>query len=101
MGREIGDRIGAVVSASNGKAVIFGYGTYQGESVPPPDVIGPMGISPHEIGLSNPKLALDNGETVYGCECWWGSEEAVREQLKDHEIEIIKPSDYRNRNSEG
>lgn len=25
-----------------------------------------------ELGHKNPKIKLDTGEVVWGCECWWG-----------------------------
>lgn len=31
--------------------------------------------------MPNPRLGLDNGHIVYGCECWWGGEEAIRRHL--------------------
>lgn len=92
---EIGDRVGAVLSAANGKAKFFGYGTYQGEHVPPEDVRGPFGVRPHEIKLTNPKIVLDNGETVWGCECWWGDEKTVKEQLENTELEMISATEFR------
>lgn len=77
MTRTVGDRIGAILGAGEGKIVKFlGYGVYEGEEIPPKDVGG------FNIGFSNPKLKLDNGEITWGCECWWGSEKGIKEKLE-------------------
>lgn len=77
-GREIGCRVGAMRSRDAKKAYIFGYGTYEGDFMD-----GPM------KGMANPKLKLDNGDIVWGCECWWGSEENMKKELGDVEVEIV------------
>lgn len=93
---EINERVGAVASRIGNKAVIFGYGIYEGNKIPDTDDVTFFGQSLKQIGLSNPCILLDSGERVYGCECWWGAEDKVKENLKDCEIEIITPSQYRN-----
>ena len=30
----------------------------------------------------NPRLKLDNGEVVWGCECWWGSEAKIKDMVE-------------------
>ena len=55
----------------------YGVGTYQGETVPGEGVAGFMGQILREGGITNPTILLDSGETIYGCECWWGSFEVV------------------------
>lgn len=32
--------------------------------------------------LTNPCILLDSGKTVWGMECWWGDEEAVKQRLE-------------------
>lgn len=72
---EVGMRIGALVSAGDGVVRLLGYGTYDGDEIPPADIGG------FNIGWPNPKLTLDSGEVVWGCECWWGSEEEMQAQV--------------------
>lgn len=31
-------------------------------------------VSNPAVRPSNPKIILDDGEVVWGCECWWGPE---------------------------
>lgn len=80
MARKIGDRVGAMLSANNTQVHLIGYGTYQGDHIPPDDIGG------FNIGLANPKLVMDDGTVVWGCECWWGSETAVRSKIGGREV---------------
>lgn len=83
---EVGDRVGALISATDGKVEFLGYGEYVGEEVPPPDSLG-FGEILNDVDRENPKLELDNGETVYGCECWWGYEDKVKKRLEEYKDE--------------
>jgi len=83
LAREIGERVGAILSATSEGVVNFlGYGTYDGEHVPPPDVCPDR----HELKITNPRITLDSGETVWGMQCWWGSEEGIRKQIELYDI---------------
>jgi hypothetical protein len=75
---KIGDRVGALLSTDRDARVVelLGYGVYEGAEVPPDSVGG------FNIGLSNPKLRLDSGKVVWGCECWWGPELQVSRNVK-------------------
>jgi len=55
----------------------FGFGEYVGDEVPPPE-INPI----LNIGRPNPKIVLDNGKVVWGCECWWGPEAKIHKMLE-------------------
>lgn len=57
-----------------------------GDTVPPENVGG------FNFGNPNPTLKLDSGITVYGCECWWGQEKAVKNSLMGKEINIVEPT---------
>lgn len=76
---KIGDRIGAVLSADESTVKLLGYGTYVGDEVPP------TGLA-HDMNLPSPNLQLENGRTVWGFQCWWGSEEAVKKMIGDRKI---------------
>jgi hypothetical protein len=76
---KVGDRIGAILGTTDDKVVRYlGVGTYQGEHIPPEDVGG------FNMGFPNPKLVLDNGDVVWGCECWWGSESGIKSKLEQY-----------------
>jgi hypothetical protein len=70
---QVGERVLALMDASGDTARVFGYGTYMGDEVP----IGAAGCFGPEMAaanMTNPKIMLDNGKVVWGCECWWGPE---------------------------
>jgi hypothetical protein len=92
---KIGDRVGAILSSSGNDVLFFGYGVYEGNKVPPPEVTGWLADTCREIGHENPCILLDSGKRVYGCECWWGSEEEVQKRLFERNIEIVDIDSYR------
>jgi len=99
---QIGDRVGAVLYADEKKVGLLGYGVYEGTAKPP---FGPFGTSREEYeGIIAqmkssgelpadaedpfvvPKITLDNGEVVWGPECWWGAEDKIKAMIGDREI---------------
>jgi len=76
-----GDRVGAILSIENGQIKFLGYGIYVGKEIPPPGIKF-LGMDYNQFGLENPKIILDNGDIVWGCQCWWGSEKAIRDTLE-------------------
>ena len=76
---DIGQRVGAIASADEKTVHFFGYGTYQGDFEHP------------DLGFPNPKIMLDSGRAVWGCECWWGPEEKVKAFIGDREIMVKLP----------
>jgi hypothetical protein len=81
-------RVGAMSNSDNDEVVLFGYGEYVGDEVPPPEIIF-MGLSLNEMNHKNPKIVLDNGKVVWGCECWWGSEEKVKASIGGRVVRIV------------
>ena len=71
--------MGAIFGASPDSVEFLGYGVYDGDFIPN----GAGGIGPVcvEIGKTNPRITLDNGKVVWGCECWWGPEEHIKAVL--------------------
>ena len=91
--REIGDRVGALMKGEKGTVWVFGYGTYQGDQVPDP-ALGVRFLG-GEMDHPNPCILLDSGKQVFGCECWWGPEEATRERYKDLKWVLVSIDDLR------
>lgn len=110
-----GSRVFAVLSANDTTVSLLGFGTYVGDEVPPT----PVGMyalfaetweewdngidalkTPHITGLrpTNCKIVLDDGEVVWGAECWWGPEETYatfrgdRTETRASIIEVRKAS---------
>ena len=72
-----GDRVGAILSTGKYVVRFLGYGVYDGDYVP--DVSWMK-----EADITNPKLIMDNGNIVWGYQCWWSSEEKIKRILKGY-----------------
>ncbi len=79
-------RILAILNAEDTFVNVLGYGEYLGEEIHP------------EYNFSTPKIVLDNGDIIWGCECWWGDVEEMEKRFFDgkREIRSVKIDDYRN-----
>lgn len=86
---EIGERVGAISHATEDTVYLLGFGVYEGDHVPPPEAGG------FNLGIANPRIKLDNGKTVYGCECWWGSEERIKSTFGTRKIVEVDIDDAR------
>jgi hypothetical protein len=64
-------RVLAIRDANKTEINIYGYGKYEGDE--PCPMMG---------GIRNPKIVLDNGDVVWGCECWWGDVEKAEQELQ-------------------
>ncbi len=80
---EVGSRVSALVSTDpdRTRAYVLGAGVYVGEEVPPPGIGEYGGMKPHEDQTKFPKIQLDSGAVVYGCECHWGLPEDIQLRL--------------------
>ena len=76
MTREVGARIGAILGSDDKTVKLLGYGVYEGDFVPPETTGG------FNTGRPNPRLKLDSGKVVWGCECWWGSEAKMKSEIE-------------------
>ena len=79
---EIGSRVFAVRNADNETVYMFGRGVYEGRKEG-----GPMG------GFPNPKILLDDGNVVWGCECWWGRADREDEYIGGRKVEMVPVPD--------
>ena len=84
MSRQIGDRVGAIRSADKDTVYLFGYGVYEGDHELPEE----LALYP---GMTNPRMKLDDGTTVFGIESWWGSEKKIRESIGSRAVVVVKP----------
>jgi hypothetical protein len=75
MDNQIGDRVGAILSATKDRIELLGYGVYMGDEIPPESAGG------FNLGFPNPKIQLDSGDIVWGCECWWGPQETIEARV--------------------
>ena len=97
--RVVGSRVAAVSHGTGDEIFIFGYGVYEGDFVPGDDAQGMLADMCRETKLKNPRIRLDNGDVVYGCECWWGPEDVVRKKFEGKTIVEISIHDARKKAS--
>jgi hypothetical protein len=91
MSVKIGDRAGAFLSCSIKELKFLGCGVYEG-NFPPVEAVGYFAEGLAKHGIDNPRIRLDSGKIVYGCECYWGSEKSMIEKVnkaKKEGIEIV------------
>ena len=81
-------RVGAIQKTDAETVYLFGYGIYLGCEVPPLGTYC-LGVDLHEEAHPNPKIRLDSGDIVWGCECWWGGEESVKRDIGDRKVVIV------------
>ena len=65
----------------------FGYGEYVGDFVPGEEVAGDLGKQTRNSSFKNPKIILDSGQVIWGCECWWSDEDIIKQQFSKMESE--------------
>ncbi len=77
-----GDRAGAIIEITDKTVVLAGYGVYQGALPVGPEAVGLFAEAARAEGVRNPCILLDSGDRIWGCECWWGSETKVKENIE-------------------
>lgn len=94
--RIVGTRVGAILSESDDGVVKFlGYGAYEGDFVPE-EAVGWIADAAREYGNRNPRIRLDSGKIVYGCECWWAAEGSIKKrcdaatQVVEVDIDVVR-----------
>lgn len=85
-----GDRIGAIFGDGGGYFRFLGFGIYDGDVELPEEATGYFSEQAREEGNLVPRLKLDNGDVVYGTECWFDAEDVVRAKLEDSGLAIHK-----------
>ena len=95
----IGMRVGVFHSCTKDTLLLFGYGVYEADEVPPEGIFGPSGpMSTLEMPL--PKLRLDDGLIIWGCEAWWCPEAEVQAMAQGREVIRPKIESQRKKNLE-
>jgi len=89
-----GTRVIAISHSKDKELHIFGEGIYIGhknsqefeEKNQPVGILAELMLE--EKGITNPCIQLDNGNIVWGCECWWGPVDSrmMKEQLENSQI---------------
>lgn len=89
-----GDRVGAILSAKDNVVEFLGYGVYEGDFDPDDPNYAPAAAGAvadmarmryqafKEGRFLNPRIKLDSGKIVWGCECWWSDEESMKKEIE-------------------
>lgn len=83
MAAQVGDRVIAISHTEENTVYVFGSGIY-------------AGCAEEDAGFPTKKILLDDGQVVYGYECWWGPEAVIQEKIKNMHIVHYSISDARN-----
>lgn len=75
MSYKVGERVGVVLGAKDKEVQLLGFGVYKGDFKLPKKAMG------FNFGQKNPKIKLDSGKVVYGCESWWCSEKGMKDKI--------------------
>jgi hypothetical protein len=88
-------RVAAFMSIEKGVAEYLGEGYYIGDFTPPEGIVkAPLDeIIPDDWKI--PKIELDNGDVVWGCECYWGEANKIKRYLQHADIKEVRIGDYR------
>jgi hypothetical protein len=93
----IGDRVVAIRSANNGVVKYFGIGYYVGDFPIYPSVAGDGWASCILNQRDIPCVALEDGNIIWGCECWWGCEKEAKKRFgkdwKWEKVEVFREGD--------
>lgn len=76
----------AVLSVRDGTVWLMGEGEYLGRDTDQ---------AQKTVGFPNPTIKLDNGEIVFGCECWWGPVERCKEKWEGLNYVTVPVAEYR------
>jgi len=88
MRHAVGERVGAISHSKGDTVYVYGLGTYEGDHIPL-EATGWIAQNLREFQIQNPRIRLDSGKVVYGCECWWGKENVVLAKLGMFEQVVV------------
>jgi len=94
MGAKAGDKIFAATHADGDHVYFLGFGVYEGDEVPTEDAVGMTASLLRMREHENPKLTLDSGEIVWGCECYWGPASEFRSFSNMRKVVPVTVAEY-------
>lgn len=108
-----GIRVGAISHTDKDAVYLFGYGVYEGDFPRVGPGVGGLDADAERkeieewakeerpemteeqikefalLATSNPRIKLDSGKTVWGCQCWWGPEEQIKQAVGNRKVVMI------------
>lgn len=68
-GHKVGERVGAILKETDTHLYLIGYGVLE------------------DNNIFHPRIKIDGGRYVCGCQCWWGSEDSIRKRGEQRIVE--------------
>ena len=98
-----GDRVGAIQSANEKEVSLYGYGIYDGNKSLSllGGISGGVADMLKMMEVKNPRITLDSGKHIFGCECRWGSEKKIKALIGNRKIIMVDIDEERNREIKG
>ena len=90
------NRVYVVYSLDDDVVESFGLGTYLCQAVPDETAMGLMADFCRQQKREVPKIQLDSGEIIWGCECYFDSEEFMKKVIHGKEIKMVNIEELRN-----
>ena len=90
---KVGERVYAIRNSDEETIYAYGPGVYAGLQKPPVGTRTCFGVIDEDWPETyvNPRIDLDNGGVVWGCQCWWGPEDEVSRSFGDRKVVIVPP----------
>jgi hypothetical protein len=76
----VGTRVAAIRNIIDKTVFLYGFGVYDGYY--------PVKIM-EGLVVDIPRITLDDGQIVWGAQCWWGAEEMINQRYTSHTFEIV------------
>ncbi len=91
---EVGERVYALRDSDKKQVFLYGVGTYVGDEIPSEEAVGLASMA-REMRKPNPTIKLDDGQVVYGGECWWDKETNLEKFVNGRTVVTVKIADER------
>lgn len=101
-----GKRVIAISHTDGDIIYSYGEGTLLGDLHPKDfseenQPVGSLAEMLMEEEIENPCIKLDNGNIIWGCECWWGSVGKIKKELEQYkEVRQIDIKEQRDKYKE-
>ncbi len=89
-----GPEVAVVVSLDDDTLYFLGYGRV-GPAQVPPEGLGMLTDALHAANERTPTITMDTGETVYGCECWYGDAAEFDATANESDLESVTVAEMR------
>jgi hypothetical protein len=87
---KVGERVGVISHSDDVGIHVYGEGVYEGDFVPGEEAVGFLASAARDAKVPNPRIRLDNGKVVWGCESWWGTLSQYNKMIENSKLPIVR-----------